>query len=55
LVGKALASYLINEPFLAPTSKEKTSWAKRDYTSFDTALKQTCEWFKTVYSNVRGY
>lgn len=33
----------------------ETSWQKQDYTLFDTALKQTCEWFKAVYPNVRGY
>lgn len=33
---------------------EKTSWRVEDYTPFDIALKQTCEWFKIAYPNVRG-
>jgi GDP-L-fucose synthase len=33
---------------------EKTSWKVEDYTPFDIALKNTCEWFKMAYPNVRG-
>lgn len=33
---------------------EKTSWKLDDYTPFDVALKNTCEWFKIMYPNVRG-
>lgn len=33
---------------------EKTSWKTEDYTPFDIALKQTCDWFKMAYPNVRG-
>lgn len=33
---------------------EKTSWKAEDYTSFDIALKKTCDWFKIAYPNVRG-
>jgi len=33
---------------------EKTSWRAEDYTPFDIALKNTCEWFKIAYPNVRG-
>ena len=33
---------------------EKTSWKVEDYTPFDIALKNTCDWFKIAYPNVRG-
>ena len=33
---------------------EKTSWRAEDYTPFDIALKNTCDWFKIAYPNVRG-
>lgn len=32
----------------------KTTWKKQNYTSFDISLKQTCEWFKNVYPNIRS-
>lgn len=69
-VARKLVEYLeydgklvfnINKPsgqFRKPSSNkrliEKTSWKAEDYTPFDIALKQTCEWFKIAYPNVRG-
>ena len=31
-----------------------TSWKDSDYTPFDQALRETCDWFKLHYPNVRG-
>ncbi len=31
-----------------------TSWKEKDYTPFSQALRETCEWFKINYPNVRG-
>ena len=69
-VAKKLVEYLeydgklafnVNKPagqFRKPSSNkkllEKTSWKVEDYTPFDIALKNTCEWFKMAYPNVRG-
>ena len=69
-VARKLVEYLeydgklvfnINKPsgqFRKPSSNkrllEKTSWKAEDYTPFDIALKNTCEWFKIAYPNVRG-
>lgn len=69
-VAKKLVEYLeydgklvfnISKPsgqFRKPSSNkrllEKTSWKVEDYTPFDIALKNTCEWFKIAYPNVRG-
>lgn len=69
-VAKKLVEYLeydgrlvfnVSKPsgqFRKPSSNkrllEKTSWKIEDYTPFDIALKQTCDWFKATYPNVRG-
>jgi GDP-L-fucose synthase len=29
-------------------------WQKKDYTSFEEALKNTCQWYKDNYPNIRG-
>jgi GDP-L-fucose synthase len=33
---------------------EMTSWRESDYTPFEQALRETCEWFKIHYPYVRG-
>lgn len=33
---------------------ELTSWRDSDYTPFDRAIRETCNWFKLNYPNVRG-
>lgn len=33
---------------------ELTSWKESDYTPFDIAIRETCDWFKLHYPNVRG-
>lgn len=32
-----------------------TSWKETDYTPFEVAIKETCNWFKLQYPNVRGF
>jgi GDP-L-fucose synthase len=33
---------------------EMTSWRESDYTPFDVAIRETCDWFMLHYPNVRG-
>lgn len=33
---------------------ELTSWKESNYTPFDKAIRETCDWFKLHYPNVRG-
>lgn len=33
---------------------ELTSWKESNYTPFDNAIRETCDWFKLHYPNVRG-
>lgn len=33
---------------------ENTSWSDSNYTDFDIALKETCDWFIEKYPNIRG-
>lgn len=33
---------------------ETTSWKNNQYTSFDVAIKNSCDWFASQYPNVRG-
>lgn len=33
---------------------ELTSWRESDYTPFDAAIRETCDWFKLNYPQVRG-
>lgn len=43
--------------FRKPSSNEKfleLGWNKEDYTSFDDALKKTCDWFTETYPDIRG-
>ena len=43
---------------LISCSKEETSLLKKksdNYTSLEDGLKKTCNWFKMVYPNIRGY
>ncbi|MDP3986887.1 MAG: GDP-L-fucose synthase [Nanoarchaeota archaeon] len=40
-----------------PSSNKKfleLGWKKEDYTNVEDALKETCEWFVSMYPNVRG-
>lgn len=46
-----------NGQFKKPSSNKKLldlGWKKENYTSFKEGLKNTCEWFKINYPNVRG-
>lgn len=33
---------------------ELTSWKESDYTPFDKAIRETCDWFKIHYPSIRG-
>jgi GDP-L-fucose synthase len=33
---------------------ELTSWKETNYTPFDKAIRETCDWFKLHYPNIRG-
>tara|TARA_R110002074_G_scaffold191886_2_gene357750 strand:+ start:123 stop:599 length:477 start_codon:yes stop_codon:yes gene_type:complete len=43
--------------FRKPSSNQKLldiGWKKESYTSLEKGLKETCEWFKMNYPNIRG-
>jgi GDP-L-fucose synthase len=43
--------------FRKPSSNQKLcdlGWQRKSYTDFEIALKNTCEWFKMTYPNIRG-
>ena len=46
-----------NGQFRKPSCNSKLvslGWNEKDYTSFDFALKSTCDWFTNNYPNLRG-